>query len=1112
MKLEDIRPNASLRGVRPESAVTAVNVQWQGPDVLTLVYRDASGQLAEVTLHRHDEPGINVAVTGMSDLNDDALMRPGDKVRLRANPGRIGVMGNETDGPAARRRVLVSFLDGDEQFVLEASLEKVEKETPGPYRLIANGRYGRVSDLRGAVTYYRLSGKLANLIYSLNTTKTQFLPYQFKPVLHFLESPCRGILIADEVGLGKTIEAGLIWTELRARLDAKRLLVICPAMLREKWQLELSDRFGVQAEIVDAGELLQKLQRMRDRPHDGYALIASMQGLRPPRGWDDVDNPSAAEAAKLSRYLDEAELDEPLADLVVVDEAHYLRNRETQTHRLVALLRPTAQNMIFLSATPIQLRSSDLFHLLNLLDEDAFPYENSFSETLEANAPIVQLRDRLLLSPLKQSEFVEALRESLSARVFEDNAQIEYLIENPPSDEILASPRGRSEMAERLDRINPLAKVVTRTRKRDVQEMRVVRQPIAVKARMSPVEEAFYLAVTEKVREYCEALEISTGFMLTIPQRQMSSCMAAACRGWTERMDKDGADEMDETAFDAFGDIESEAAKHPRLGPLLAELVKAARSVGNYRALREGDSKYAVLLKNLRGYWLENPRRKIVLFSFFRHTLDYLKERLAEDGVASVLVYGGMDKHAALREFSDASGPDILLASEVASEGIDLQFSSLIVNYDLPWNPMRIEQRIGRIDRIGQEASKILIWNFIYAETVDDRIYERLLERLDIFKRALGSMEGVLGEQIRELGYELLRHSLTPEQEEFRIGQARVAIETLNRTQDALEDQATQLIAHGDYIQNKVRAARELGRYIRGEDLLAYVRDFLDREYEGTRILAADQNPNEFTIELSVQARVHFGEFLESHRLLGRTAMLSAQPPRLHFENRHGAPQRGKEAVTQDHPLVRFVNERLRTSGRGAGYFPVSAVELLANSTGTLPSGVYVYVISRWTLAGSRDLERLEYIVSAIDGSLQLRGEEAERIVNIAAMEGKDWLSASSSVDHARAAEMFDSCKLVLEDEFRDFKESYQREDHDRINLMVNMLEHHRQAQRERIVERINRYRETGNEKQRKMIPAEEGRLRKQDARLDERIAALRLREALQASDSFVSGGAIRVV
>lgn len=1040
-------------------------------------------------------------------------MQPGDKVRLKANLGRVGTLGNEIDGPESRRRVLVIFLDGNEQFVLEASLEKVEI-TPGPYAMIARGRYGRVDDLRGAVTYYRLSGKLANLIYSLNTTNTQFLAYQFKPVLHFLDSPCRGILIADEVGLGKTIEAGLIWTELRARLDARRLLVVCPAMLREKWQMELSDRFGVQADIVDAADLLKKLQTVRERPQDGFALIASMQGLRPPRGWDDEKEPGKSESAKLARFLNEAELEDPLLDLVVIDEAHYLRNRETQTHRLGALLRPVAQNLVLLSATPIQLRSSDLFHLLNLLDEDAFPYEYSFAQTLEANAPIVYLRDRLLASSMTQAEFLDELRESLDARIFEDNAQIEYLIANPPSDEVLESPRGRSEIAERLDRINPLAKVVTRTRKRDVQEMRVVREPIAIKAKMSPTEEAFYLAVTDKVREFCEDLEISTGFMLTIPQRQMSSCMAAACLGWSEKMGKraDG-EELDETAFEVFGDTDAVTEKHLKLGPLLVELVKVARSVGDYKALRQSDSKYAELLKYLRSYWRSNPRRKVVLFSFYRHTLNYLSERLVEDGIKSVLVYGGMDKHAALHKFADLNGPDILLSSEVASEGVDLQFSSLLINYDLPWNPMRIEQRIGRIDRIGQEAKKILIWNFMYADTIDDRVYVRLLERLNIFERALGSIEAILGEEIRELGYKLLTtHSLTPEQEEEQINLARVAIETTNRNQDDLENQATQLIAHGEYIQNKVKAARELGRYICGEDLFAYIRDFLEKEYEGTRLIASIKNLNEISLELSTDARVHFEQFLANHRLQGRTKILTIQPPLLLFENQLGSYKHGVERVTQDHPLVRFVGEQLRTSGKGVSYFPVSAIELHAHSIGITPAGVYVYAVSRWTLSGSRDLERLEYIVCGLENATRLRGEDAERLVNIAAMEGKDWLGASNVVDHSIAAEIFSRCQNELEDDFKVFAESYKREDLDRINLMVNMLERHLQTQRERIEERINRYREFGNEKQRKMIPAEEGRLKKQEARINEKIEILRIKEKLQVSDSFVSGGVIRIV
>ena len=195
------------------------------------------------------------------------------------------------------------------------------------------------------------------------------------------------------------------------------------------------------AEIVDAQDLLGKLDAARQRPQDAFALIASLQGTRPPRGWNDRDEPSQSVTAKLARLLDEAELDEPLLDLVVIDEAHYLRNQETQTHRFGMLLRPTTHSMVMLSATPIQLRNRDLFNLLHLLDEDAFPFEFSFDQSLRANAPIVMLRDRVLNSGVTQAEFIATLDEALGQRYFDDNQQLEFLRSNPPSESALSSPR-----------------------------------------------------------------------------------------------------------------------------------------------------------------------------------------------------------------------------------------------------------------------------------------------------------------------------------------------------------------------------------------------------------------------------------------------------------------------------------------------------------------------------------------------------------------------------------------------------------------------------------------------------------------------------------------------
>jgi len=1041
-------------------------------------------------------------------------MQPGDKVRIISNPSQVGVMGNETDGPPHRLRVLVTFMDGSEQFILKNSLEKIEHIPPGPYQEIIRGRYGRATDLRGLMTYYRLSGRLANLIYSLNTTNTQFLPYQFKPVLNFLDSPCNGILIADEVGLGKTIEAGLIWTELRARVDAKRLLILCPSMLREKWKFELIDRFGVQAELVDAFELTSRLQTVRERPQDSFALIASLEGLRPPKGWNDRNNPSQSSAAKLGRFLDDADLDEPLLDMVVIDEAHKLRNRETQTNRLGTLLRPVAQNLVLLSATPIQIRSTDLFNLLHLLDADAFPFEYSFQYTLEANAPIVALRDRILNSEVTKTEFIDALKEALDERIFDNNEQIEHLLNNPPEDAELIAPQRRAEIADKLDRINPLAKVVSRTLKRDVQEMRVTRVPISIKVPMSTVEQEFYNAVTDEVRNYCESIDSPIGFMLTTPQRQMSSSMAAACLGWSEKEQLSNTEEIKELVYDAYGDneTEDESTSPAPLGSLLKILVRISKDVGDYEALASNDNKYDALITNLKQYWDNNPNKKVVLFSFYRHTLQYLSERLSKDKVASVIVYGGMDKQAALKNFASQDGPNILLASEVASEGVDLQFSSLVINYDLPWNPMRIEQRIGRIDRIGQEADKILIWNFVYEDTLDDRVYERLLQRLNIFKQALGSMEAILGDEIRVLGYDLLSHKLTPEQELERINRASVTIETINRQQQELETEATQLIAHGEFIQNKVKAADELGRYIRGEDLLVFVKDFFYQTYPGTRLIQSSTNYLEAELSLSTQARVNFSDFLSANNQLGKTGLLSTSPPKLLFENRLGKNTLGVERVTQEHPIIRFVASELKMNGKGAGYAPVSAIELPANSITNFNIGTYIYSVARWNVSGSRDMERLEYIVRSLKDGTVTTGEMAEYLVNIAAMSGGDWISASATLNHADIANIFEECTEMLEIRFKSFRDDCMREDRDRIKMMVNMLERHLDNQRAKIIERIKQYRLFGTEQQRRLIPAEEGRLRKVTARLNVRIDELRMKERAIASESFVSGGVIRLI
>lgn len=1037
------------------------------------------------------------------------LLQAGQRVRLKSNPGRIGTLSGERMERKGSVRWEVHFDDGPE-FVPELALEPLTRETTNPYSLMRDLRFQRARDLRSALTHYRLSGRLADMIYSLDTTNTDFYPYQFKPVLSFLDSPVRGLLIADEVGLGKTIEAGLIWTELRSREEAKRLLVLCPAMLREKWKRELRDRFGINAQICSAGEVLDAVKSAAGSSHEGFALIASLQGLRPPGGWDDDEEVNLTGAAGLARFLDERAEDEPLFDLVIIDEAHYLRNPETQTAKLGRLLRPVTENLILLSATPVHLRSADLFNLLHLLDRDTFTHEWTFEMALAENAPLVQLRDRLLKGPVPVEEYLESLKRAARARLSGASETIRSLIESAPSSEVLADPRVRLELAERIDRANPIGKVVSRTRKRDVHERRIVRAPVALRVEMSPVEADFYQRVTERVREYCANRDVAEGFMLTIPQRQMCSSMAAACRVWRDRMSR-LEQEIDEIIWEAFGD-DAEGGQ-TGIKPLIAELSLIAREVGDYAGLKAGDSKFERLKDQLLEYWRRFPDAKVVLFAYFRGTLHYLSERFAELGVRSALLMGGMDKDAILSEFASPDGPRLLLSSEVASEGIDLQFSALVINYDLPWNPMRIEQRIGRIDRIGQKANRILIWNIFLGDTLDDRVYTRLFERLNIFEEALGATEGVLGDQVRTMSYELLRHHLSPEEEEEVIEQTRVAMEKNARLQDELEDQASRLVAHGDYLQMKINSARQLNRYVGAEDLLVYVRDFAESTFEGVQFVSVSDDGRVYEIDLGPAARAEFAMFLEQERLQGRTRLAAPGSGRqlCRFENRLGRTDPSVEVISQFHPLVAWVSRRLR-SADAARHAPIAALQVDGGHLPSLSPGRFVFAVQRWTVMGERVIERLAFSALRLNGEADvsvLAPDEAELLITTATLKGNDWIQARGVLDGEEIRDLFVDAVEVLESRYSSFVASAGIENRDRINFQIQVLDRHERSTVEALQSLIAQLRLQGKTK---TIRANEGRIRKARERAEDRRARLRARLEMKHEHRLAAGGVIEVV
>jgi superfamily II DNA or RNA helicase len=1033
-------------------------------------------------------------------------MTPGTAVRLTSDPGRQGITTGKSRSRGGRLFWQVKFTDGS-QYIPEKQLETFSEGDEDALDLFAQGKFGRARDLRDAITHIRLSGRLADLIYSMETTHTDFYPYQFKPVLNFLDSPSGGILIADEVGLGKTIEAGLIWTELRSRYDARRLMVLCPAMLQEKWKFELQRRFGLSPEVANAARALDVLEEYRQGNRNEFALVASMQGLRPHRGWEDDAEVANRASARLARFLEENAHDESLLDLLIVDEAHYLRNPQSMTSKLGRLLRAVADHVVLLSATPIHLKNQDLYQLLNLVDEDAFNQIHVFDDILQANAPLIRARDMILQNHLDVDAFLEQLAEAQGHELLRDNRQIQTILDHPPTAEDLEDNAYKSELAHRLESINLLGHAVTRTRKREVTEWRVVRQAESEVVTLTKPELDFYARVTELVRRYCFERDAHEGFLLVTPQRQISSSMPAALREWQRRG----------LRFDhAYEDIGESPEDDQEMGPLVRAISENAHNLGDLQELWDNDSKYHRLSAELKRYLKDHPKEKIVLFAYFKPTLYYLHERLGEEGIDSMVLVGGgkVDKYDVMEQFRAPKGPNVLLASEVASEGVDLQFSRVLINYDLPWNPMKVEQRIGRIDRIGQASPTITIWNLFYADTIDARIYTRLYLRLGVFEYALGGLEAVLGDEIRRLTVDLMSGKLTPAQEEARIEQTEQAISNLRKQEETLEQNANNLIAHGDYILNQVRAAKELGRWISGEDLSIYIRDFFDANYPGCEFRQLTPDEPVFEIRLSEEARFHLERFIKSSRLDGATrlAHYAYRPFRCEFRNQVPEKRRAKhESINQFHPLTRFVSASVRDKIAQSEivHYPTVGLRLNRKETPGITPGDYLFYVARWTVQGIKDIERLVYFARLADPPHpSLTREEAEQLVTSAAKAGGDWLSAANEVDVETLTPLIDECMEEAERRYSAYIEALENENNDRADLQEKTLQLHMTRQREKLQAVLDRHREKGNLK---MIAPTKGLIDKMETRVRDKLRAIEEKRNLKHHSKDVCLGIVRV-
>lgn len=712
----------------------------------------------------------------------------GQLVSLRSNPDRVGAVMNVIAGTPENRYIV--YLDNVPSTYYASQLQHHELAAP-------TSSISPLPVFHAYMTALQLNHPGLTTLYSLNAARVNYIPYQFRPVLKFIHADRPRLLIADEVGVGKTVEAGLILRELQARMDVRSVLIICPKPLvtERKWQTEMK-RFDEQFMHLDGPALRHCI---KETDLDGVWPEQYAKAILPFSLFDQELLTGSASRKNKRGMIGLDELNPPPHfDLVIVDEAHHLRNTSTAVHQCVRYFCEQAEAVIFLSATPVQMGTNDLFVLLNLLRPDLILDKSSFEHMAEPN-PLINRAVEVARANVpdwhwQANEALNGAAETSWGRTF--------LLPNPTFrriqmmlEEGQCSEQERIAAIQDIEQLHTFSPLINRTRRRDIGNF-TTRKPETVTVPFTPQQQYLHdtlLSTQQQILSLTHG-DINVKFLMTTIRRQAASCLYGLApllqTILTRHIDLMSLTEADEESVDISDP--SFASLKP-----VEEQIRTVLTLADH--LDKYDPKFEALLTIVHDKQ-KLANNKLLLFSSFRHTLSYILERLQQENVRVGLIHGdtGEEERRNLRDrFSrpkeDIDALDMLLSSEVGCEGLDYQFCDCLVNYDLPWNPMRIEQRIGRIDRYGQKSETVAIYNLITPGTVDFDIYERCLLRIGIFNQSIGGSEEILGKITQELHEVAENLTLTQEQIQARLQQIADNDIRLIQEQMALEERQKDL-------------------------------------------------------------------------------------------------------------------------------------------------------------------------------------------------------------------------------------------------------------------------------------------------------------------------------
>lgn len=530
------------------------------------------------------------------------------------------------------------------------------------------------------------------------------LPHQLHVLNRAMETNNIRYILADEVGLGKTIEAGMIIRELKSRGLVSRILVVCPTGLVTQWASEMQEKFHEKFQLILPSDY-DTIRRLTDND-DVYGqfdqVISPMDSIKP------IEKHAGWSEEKVEKYNEERiySIINSGWDLIIIDEAHRVAGSsgEVARYKLGNLLAQASPYLLLLSATPHNGKTEPFLRLIRLLDADAFP--NAKSIVREQVAPF-----------LIRTEKREAI---------DNNGNL--LFKNRITHLVTIS----------WDECNNL--------QRELYEMV-----------SSYVAKTYNKALRNRKKNMCLI------FLLIIMQRMVTSSTAAIRQSLERRLNvlleqrtcvgnlrEEDLDELNiedgvEDALEAISlDMELEI-----------EELKQIISLAKQAQFQNQDAKVEPLLNEIDAILSEDRTQKVIIFTEFVATQTYLQELLVNRGYTVTILNGGMsidERNAAMQEFKASTS--IFISTDAGGEGLNLQFANIIINYDLPWNPMKIEQRCGRVDRIGQQRD-VHIYNFIVGETVENRVREVLEEKLSVILKEMGvdKYSDVLDSEVAECDF-----------------------------------------------------------------------------------------------------------------------------------------------------------------------------------------------------------------------------------------------------------------------------------------------------------------------------------------------------------------------